>query len=133
ERGIARAEALGIGKTYYFGFDNKARGTLARVWTSWLCGSPEKARRLAERVVEEAVAPNHPVSLCIAYLYTAVVVLWLRDLDWAGRLIETLLEVAVWHQLRPDRTGGMALKGELLLARGQTEAAVAVLRSVLEP
>ncbi|OAF10221.1 hypothetical protein AYJ54_11085 [Bradyrhizobium centrolobii] len=133
ERGIARAEALGIGKTYYFGFDNKARGTLGRVWTSWLCGAPEKARRLAERVIDEWGAQNHPVSSCIAYLYSAVVVLWLRDLDWAERLIETLIEVADKHQLMPYRTGGMALKGELLLARGQTEASVAVLRAVLEP
>jgi len=133
ERGAARAEALGIGKTYYFGFDNKGRGAIGRAWTAWLCGAPEKARRLAKQVLDASVAQNHPVSLCIAYLYTTYVVLWLRDLDWAEGLIEGLIEVATNHQLTPYRTGGVALKGELLLARGQVEPGVALLQGALEP
>ncbi|WP_441260368.1 ATP-binding protein [Bradyrhizobium sp. 521_C7_N1_3] len=132
-RGLARAEALGIGKTYYFGFDNKGRGTIGRVWTLWLCGLPETALRRAAEVLDASTAQNHPVSTCIAYLYTTIVVLWARDLDWAERLIETLIDVANKHRLKPYRTGGMALKGELLVARGQTEAGVAMLKGVLEP
>ncbi|WP_245286743.1 AAA family ATPase [Bradyrhizobium sp. ARR65] len=133
EMGIARAEAEGIGQTYYFGFDNKGRGAIGRVWTSWLCGLPEKAHRLAEQVLDASIAQNHPVSTCIAYLYTTMVVLWLRDLDWADNLVETLTEVANKHQMRPCRTGALALKGELLLAKGETEAGVALLKGVLEP
>ena len=133
ERGVARADELGIGKTYYFGFDNKVRGEIGRVWTSWLCGFPDKAHHLAQRVLDAAIAQDHPVSMCIAYLYTTIVILWLRDLDWAERLIETLIEIAGKHQLKPYNTGGMALKGELLLARGETDAAVALLKSVVEP
>ncbi|KGT80342.1 hypothetical protein MA20_06885 [Bradyrhizobium japonicum] len=132
-RGLARAEALGIGKTYYFGFDNKGRGTIGRVWTLWLCGFPETALRRAAEVLDASTAQNHPVSTCIAYLYTTIVVLWARDLDWAERLIDTLIDVASKHQLKPYRTGGVALKGELLVARGQTEAGVALLKGVLEP
>jgi hypothetical protein len=105
EKGVARAEALDIGKTYYFGFDNKGRGAIARVWGSWLCGFPEKALRLAEQVFDASIAQNHPVSTCIAYLYTTMVVLWSRDLDWAEGLIEILIEVASKHQLMPYRTG----------------------------
>ncbi|MBR0816620.1 winged helix-turn-helix domain-containing protein [Bradyrhizobium liaoningense] len=131
-RGIARAEALGIGKTYYFGYDNKGRGTIGRIWTSWLCGLPETALRRAAEVLD-VKAQDHPVSTCIAYLYTTVVVLWARDLDWAERLVETLIDFAHKHQLKPYRTGGMALKGELLVARGQIDAGVALLRGVIEP
>ena len=133
ERGNARAEELGIGKVYYFGFDNRSRGAIGRVWTSWLRGTPEKALHLAKQVLDASVAQSHPVSLCITYLYTATVVLWLRELEWADGLIETLIEVASKHQLKPYRTGGMALKGELLLARGLTEEGVALIKAVLEP
>jgi predicted ATPase/DNA-binding winged helix-turn-helix (wHTH) protein len=131
--GLARAEALGIGNTYYFGFDNKGRGTISRVWTSWLCGLPETAMLRAAEVLAASTAQNHPVSTCIAYLYTTIVVLWARDLDWAEQLTEALIEVASKHQLKPYRTGGMALKGELLIAQGRTAAGVALLRSVIEP
>jgi predicted ATPase/DNA-binding winged helix-turn-helix (wHTH) protein len=133
ERGSARAEESGISKVYFFGFDNRGRGAIGRVWTSWLRGAPEKALRLAKQVLETSVAQRHPVSLCITYLYTATVVLWLRDLEWAERLIETLIEVANKHQLKPYSTGGMALKGELLIVRGRTEAGVAIIKAVLEP
>lgn len=133
ERGNARADELGVGKVHYFGFDNKVRGVIGRVWTSWLCGKPEKALRLAKQVLDSSVAQGHPVSLCITYLYTATVVLWLRDLDWAEILIETLIEVANKYQLKPYRTGGMGLKGELLLARGKTDAGVALIKAVIEP
>jgi predicted ATPase/DNA-binding winged helix-turn-helix (wHTH) protein len=133
ERGAARAEALGVDKAYYFGFDNTGRSAIGRAWSSWLCGKPEKARRLARYLLGQAAAHNHPVSVCIAYLYTTSVVLWLRDLEWAEGLIEFLIEIPARHQLIPYRTGGVALKGELLLAKGETEAGVALLRSVLEP
>ena len=123
----------GIGEVYFFGFDNRGRGAIGRVWTSWLRGTPEKALRLAKQILDASVAQSHPISLCITYLYTTTVVLWLRDLDWAERLIETLIEVANKHQLKPYSTGGMALKGELLLARGQTEEGLAVIKAVLEP
>jgi predicted ATPase/DNA-binding winged helix-turn-helix (wHTH) protein len=133
ERGTARAEERGIGKVYYFGFDNRGRGAIGRVWTSWLRGTPEKARRLAKQVLDASVAQSHPVSLCITYLYTTTVVLWLRDLEWAEGLIEMLIEVANKHQLKPYITGGMALKGELLLAQGRTEAGVVIIKAALEP
>jgi tetratricopeptide (TPR) repeat protein len=132
ERGFARAEALGIGKAFYFGFDNKGRALIGRAWTAWLCGTPEKALRWASQVIDASVAQNHPVSLCIAYLYTTSVVLWLRDLDWAEHLIEALIKVATRHRLKPYRTGGVALKGELMLAKGQVEAGVGLLHGVLE-
>ncbi|WP_445221483.1 ATP-binding protein [Bradyrhizobium sp. Pa8] len=132
-RGIARAEALGIGKTFYFGFDNKGRSTIGRVWTSWLCGLPDTALRRAAEVIEASGGESHPVSACIAYLYTTIVVLWARELDWVERLTEALIVVAGRHQLKPYRTGGMALKGELLVARGEVAAGVAVLKGVLDP
>jgi predicted ATPase len=133
ERGTARAEALGIGKTFYFGFDNNARSSIGRAWSSWLCGMPDRARRLARHVLDQAIAHGHPVSLCITYLYTTSVVLWLRDLEWAEGLIDSLIELATKHQLLPYKTGGLALKGELLLMQGRTDGGVALLHSVLEP
>ncbi len=133
EQGTARGEALGISTAYYFGFDNKQRSSLGRAWTSWLCGQPDKASNLISEVLEQSVAQNHPVSLCISHLYGTHVVLWLRKLEWAERLIETLSDIASKYHLGPYNTGARALRGELLLAKGRTEEATLVLETVLEP
>ncbi len=133
EQATARAEALGIRTAHYFGFDNKQRSLLGRAWTSWLCGQPDKAKSLVNDVLDESVAQNHPVSLCISHLYGAHVVLWLRELDWAERLIETLADVALKHHLGPYQTGARALRGELLLAKGQIEEATLTLEGSLGP
>ncbi len=133
ERGFARAETFGIGKVHYFGFDHAGRAAISRAWIAWLCGAPEQAIGHAKQALNASVAQNHPVSLCITYLYTTWVVLWLRDLDWAEDLTEALIELATKHQLKPYLTGGQALKGELLLARDQVKAGITLLQDAIEP
>lgn len=133
EQGTARAEALGIHTAHYFGFDNRQRSSLGRAWTSWLCGQPEKASNLINEVITQSAVHNHPVSLCITHLYGANVVLWLRELNWAERLIGALADVASKYNFAPYETGARALQGELLLGQGYVEKAVVVLENVLEP
>ncbi len=133
ERGFARAKALGTGRIYYFGYDNEGRAMIKRAQTAWLRGMPDKAVDYARQVLDSAHVQGHPVSLCIAYLYTTPVILWVRALSWAQELIEALIQLAMRHSLKPYLYGGLALKGELLLARGQAEEGAMLLQSVIQP
>ncbi|WP_334526047.1 hypothetical protein [Bradyrhizobium sp. AZCC 2230] len=84
-RGLARAEALGIGNTYYFGFDNKGRGTIGRIWTSWLCGLPETAMLRAAEVLAASTAQRRSRSRPSLYTVAASKPMALyRRKDWAG-------------------------------------------------
>ena len=132
ERGFAIADANGIDKVYYFGYEHRGRADIGRAQTAWLCGTPDKARRHSKRVIDAAVAENHPVSLCIVYLYTLPVVVWLRDFEWAEQLSEALISLAAKYLLKPYLSGGLAVKGELLIARGDIEAGVRLLRDALD-
>jgi predicted ATPase/DNA-binding winged helix-turn-helix (wHTH) protein len=127
ERGFARAAAYGVDKVYYFGYENRGRGAIGRARTAWLRGAPEQARRYAKYVIDASVAEGHPVSLCITYLYTTAVIVWLRDVNWAEELTEALIELATKYLLKPYLAGGYALKGELLVARGDIERGVRLL------
>lgn len=131
ERGFAHADANGIDKVFYFGYEHRSRADIGRAQTAWLCGTPEKARRYSTRVIDASAAEGHPVSLCIAYLYTAPVVLWLRDFEWAEQLSDALIALATKYQLKPYLTGGLAVKGELLVLHGEVEAGVRLLREAL--
>jgi len=133
EQGFANARALGIRKIHYFGFDHGRRAVVTRTWTAWLRGMPDSAIRYASEALDVSIEPMHPVTLCMTYLYVTRVILWLRDLDWAETLIGALGDLATRHRLNPYLTGAQALQGELLLARGQTEAGLDLLRETLDP
>jgi tetratricopeptide (TPR) repeat protein len=58
---------------------------------------------------------------------------WIGDLPRASDLIEQLIAHAGRHSLAPYRALGIALKGELAIARDEPEAGLDLLRSALEP
>jgi predicted ATPase len=65
-------------------------------------------------------------------IYTATVFLWRGDLDEAEQLIGRLVAHAARHSLGPCHTVGMALSGELSIARGNPLEGVALLQHALE-
>jgi predicted ATPase len=65
-------------------------------------------------------------------IFTATVFLWRGDLDEAEQLIRRLIVHAARHSLGPCHTVGMALSGELSVARGNPSEGVALLRRALE-
>jgi predicted ATPase len=58
--------------------------------------------------------------------------LWTGDLPGASDLIEQLIVYAGRYSLAPYRAAGIALKGELAIARDEPEAGLDLLRSALE-
>jgi predicted ATPase len=98
----------------------------------WLRGCSDQALRTAQQAIDEAESRDHPVSVCISLIYAAPVFLWRGDLGRAGEFIERLITYAGRYSLAPYRAVGVALKGELAVTRGETEAGLNLLGNALE-
>ncbi|PTE10874.1 ATP-binding protein [Mesorhizobium helmanticense] len=131
ERGLTKADAAGAAQVAFFGYDHEIRALIALARCYWLIGLPDRAAETATRVTDLATKRDHPVNLCMTLIFTATVFLWRGDLDEAEQLVRRLLDHAARHSLGPYHTLGMALSGELAIARGNTAEGVALLRRSL--
>jgi predicted ATPase/DNA-binding winged helix-turn-helix (wHTH) protein len=131
ERGLTKAEAAGATRVSFFGYDHEIRALIALARCYWLIGLPDRAAKTARRVIDLATKRDHPVNLCMTLIFTATVFLWRGDLDEAERLVRRLLGHAARHSLCPYHTLGMALSGELAVARGNLAEGVTLLRRSL--
>ena len=98
----------------------------------WLRGFSDQALRIAQKAIDEAASRDHPVLICISLFYASMLLLWTGDLPGASDLIEQLIVHAGRYSLAPYRALGIALKGELAIARDEPEAGLDLLRSALE-
>jgi predicted ATPase len=85
-----------------------------------------------QRAIGEAARGDHPVSICASLVYASLLLLWTGDLLGASDLIEQLIVHARRYSLEPYRAAGIALKGELSIARDDPETGLDLLRSALE-
>jgi tetratricopeptide (TPR) repeat protein len=131
EKGFMAAAASGIAEVHSFGFDHRVRALIGYARTMWLRGFPDQAARLAYQGLEVAERHGHPVSLCICLQHATPVFLWRGDLQIAEGLIDRLVTCASKYSLPNYEAGGAGLKGELLLARGQTQLGIRMLREAL--
>jgi len=115
----------------YFSYDHRMRALVCMARTSWLFGQPEQSLRVAREAIEEAEYRGHPLSLCTCLLYSIPIFLWSGDLRSAELLIDRLVALAPKHSLKPHEAGGLALKGELMIERGEIEAGMEILRKAL--
>ncbi len=132
ERGLALAVELGTFNANFFVFDYRSVATVFLARASWLRGFSDQALRIAQRAIDEAASRDHPVPICISLVYTSTFLLWTGDLLGASDLIERLIAHAGRYSLAPYRALGIALKGELAIARDEPEAGLDLLRSALE-
>jgi predicted ATPase len=128
---MRRDAAAGSVNIDFFGYDHRVRGLIVLARVSWLRGLPDRAAIVSAQAVSEAERRNHPVTLCIALIYTATVAIWCRDLETATQRIARLIEHAAQHALAPYEAVGLALRGEVEVARGQPLAGVVLLRNAL--
>jgi predicted ATPase/DNA-binding winged helix-turn-helix (wHTH) protein len=132
ERSVALAVELGTFNANFFGFDERIRALVGFARTLWLRGFSDKALRIAQRAIDEAASRDHPFPICVSLVYASTLLLWTGDLLGAGDLIEQMIVHARRYSLGTYRTLGIALKGELAIARGEPEAGLELLRSALE-
>jgi predicted ATPase/DNA-binding winged helix-turn-helix (wHTH) protein len=129
ERGTAVAVELGTFNANFFGFRDRVLVTLFR--TLWLRGFSDQALKIARKAIEEAASRDHPRSICSSLFYASMFLLGTGDLQGASDLIEQLMVNAGRYSLAPFLAVGVALKGELAIARDEPEVGLELLRSAL--
>src|SRR5262249_44833414 len=75
ERGLELANDAGQISFDFFGYDHRVRALVALARTLWLRGRAERALSFAHQAIAEAAARNHPITVCISYIYTIPVFL----------------------------------------------------------
>ncbi len=128
---FSRAATAGFSEVHSFGYDHQVRALIGYARTLWLCGLPDRAVQLAHQAIEVAGRQKHPVSLCLGLTCAAPVFLWRGDLKIAEDLIERLIAHATKYSLSLYRACGLGLRGQMLLARGETGCALELLREAL--
>jgi tetratricopeptide (TPR) repeat protein len=131
ERSLALLAELGVFNPNFFGFDQRIRVLVNLARAMWLRGFSDQALRIARSTIGEAASRNHPVSVCFSLAYASMLLLWTGDMPEASELIEQLIVHAGQYSLEPYRALGIALKGELAVAREEPEAGLDLLRSAL--
>jgi predicted ATPase/DNA-binding winged helix-turn-helix (wHTH) protein len=132
ERGMALAVELGIFDANFFGgLVQRVSALVVLVRTLWLRGFSDQALRMAQKAIDEAASRDHPLSICSSLVYASTLLLWTGDLPQASDLIEQLIGYAGRYSLAPYGALGIALKGELAIAREQPEAGLDLIRSAL--
>lgn len=103
---------------------------LARV--QWLCGFPDRALHSARQSMIEAAETGSPVDVSYSLVYSCYVFLWCGDLQTAQEMNETVMAQPHWQgRLMWFHAEALALKGELLVRRGNLEAGIELLRDTL--
>ena len=131
ENGLSLAGAADGAEVHFFGYDHRIRALIALARALWLTGFPDRAAKIGRQAMDEALKRDHPVNLCMAMIYTSTVLLWRGDLDEAAQRIQRLVAHAARHSLGPYHAVGLALTGELAIARGDPAEGIPVLRNAL--
>ncbi|MET0283432.1 MAG: winged helix-turn-helix domain-containing protein [Polyangiales bacterium] len=118
-------------RTIYYGFDHRNRSGIALSRCLWLLGYADQSRRIAERTVREAASLEHPVTHSIALIWTFSVHLWTGDIESAQTTLDTFATSAEVNAFEPYIAATEGFRGQLALARGNVEDAVAWLESSL--
>jgi predicted ATPase/DNA-binding winged helix-turn-helix (wHTH) protein len=132
ERGMELAVEVGPFNSNFPSFAPRIFHPVILARTLWLRGFSDRALRILQKAIDEAARQGHPVPICITLVYAATFLLWTGDLPRAGDIIEQLIIHTRRYSLAPYRALGIALQGELAIARDQPEAGLDLLRSALE-
>jgi len=110
-----------------FGYDHEVRAQVTLCMSLWLCGFQDQAYQSARRTVDNASAYTHPVSCCIALVYSILILLRSGSLEGVETAIDLVTQQAVRYSLPAYQAVALALKGELELARDDTRSGIALL------
>jgi predicted ATPase/DNA-binding winged helix-turn-helix (wHTH) protein len=128
ESGFARG---GVQTAQHFGLDYRVRALVGFCRTLWLSGYPERALRMARQANEEATLTGKPINTCFSLIYTCHVFLWSGESSEAEDNLHQLMTHPYWQAMPGFHSEGLAMKGELLVLRGERERGIDVLRNAL--
>ncbi|MBZ9656909.1 ATP-binding protein [Phyllobacterium lublinensis] len=118
--------------TLYLGFDSKVLAGAILARNLWLQGFADQALERVNLTLSEAANKDHPLTLSIALIWAASLLLWTGDLDGADQYIDWLLSRAEPHSLGPYLAVARGLKGELAVRRGHARDGIGALQEALE-
>jgi predicted ATPase/DNA-binding winged helix-turn-helix (wHTH) protein len=127
ERGFGLAASSGS-QIHQFGYDHRVRALASYARVLWLRGLPDQALKAAHTSIAEAARTADPITLCISLVGACVAFLWCGEFVTAEDHISRLIEEGAKHRLSPFQATGLALRGELLVARGEPAAGLQLLR-----
>ena len=107
----------------------RARCGLAR--SLWLAGYHREGVEQAEKTIAEAIDLEHPVTICIALIWTAQVFLWDGDGARAEGAIRNLLRYAEKYSFMPYVAYSRSAFAELKIKQGMVSEGVEALRACL--
>ena len=119
------------GRTIHYGFDHRNRSGIAMARTLWLSGDAEQAGRLARQFVREAARLDHPLTHCIALIWSRSVFLWMEDFAAAEADLAAFTECAEVNALGPYIAAAAGFRGELDIQRGRTGDALGAVEESL--
>ena len=111
-------------RTIYYGFDHRNRSFIALARALWLRGYPDQARRWVEQAHKEAGVLDHPVTRCIALIWSLNVYTWTGDLDKAHANVALLSDLAESNLFRPYIAAIKGFRGVIAIEEGRPEEAV---------
>ena len=106
-------------QTVRYGFDHRNRSIIALARTLWLTGDEQRAKVLARQAVEEAATLNHPVTLCIALIWSLSIHSWMMDFAAAEETLATFADCAEANALGPYIAAASGFAGEFAILRGK--------------
>lgn len=131
ERALALSAPSRRSRTLHYGFDHRNRTGLALARTLWLQEHPDQARQWADRVEAEAVALDHPVTHCIALVWTLCIYIWLGDLEQAKKSLDTFSSIAHANLFGPYMAAAVGMRGAIAVREGHADEAVSWLEESL--
>jgi hypothetical protein len=132
ETAVIRAFGSGRFNMIQFGYDHRIRALVALARTLWLQGCPDQAVKVARQTIHEAEEFKHPVTLCIALIWTVPVFIWSGDLMAAEAIIDRLVAHAARYSLGPYQAVSLGLSGDLSIKRGDAQNGVRLLGQCLD-
>lgn len=131
ELSLANSPPSQRSRTIHYGFDHRNRSGIALARALWLSGYPDGARRVVERTVAEAERLDHPVTHCIALIWSLTVHLWDEDFASADAALAAFAACAHANALGPYIAAAVGFHGELAIERGATGEAIDALEESL--
>ncbi|MGR4866126.1 ATP-binding protein [Caulobacter sp. LARHSG274] len=106
-------------RTLYYGFDHRNRSGIALARVLWLQGLPDQARRLAVQTEIEAMALDHPVTRCIALIWSHSIYVWTGDEAQAQASLEAFAEIAEVNGFAPYIAVALGQRGARAVETGR--------------
>lgn len=120
-----------LSRTIHYGFDHRNRSCIALARTLWLQGHADQARHWVHRALREAVALDHPVTHCIALIWTLSVHIWTGEIDRVKEALSTFSVAANANIFRPYIAAADGFQGIVQVLGGCSGRAVDTIRDSL--